>query len=1210
MDQHDFFIKYGLNESDAEAVAEKFTACYFPAYQTIIQQGDFAESFYFIGSGRVIVLYRDALGKEVIQNIHGPGNFVGEIGLLQGTPRSATVKSLTDCTLYRLEKKDFHQLLENNKGFAALLDKIRIDRLLGLIPAFRSLGQNDLEKIRSITKTIEYSSNELICQEQDKAENLFLIIRGHCNLSLHEQGRTLDAGERCSGEYYGDEAFFKRQNYAHTMATTTETSVLSINCHDLDELIKNDAGLAAKLSFEKGILGNRKFWQWLLPLFYDKKAYQALPVLSMARPKAILYSMLSLCFALILIALVPSVWPQHFPYLHHLKIDTDPENMLPEDDPARVFHVESRRMMDLYDIMAIGVVNTDHEDGIYNVKSLQHIFQLTEFAKSLRWEEDGEMVGVVEEEVMALSTVDNIEQAGSGAISFSWLMRAPPQTSNAALQLKSQAKKLPTLLGTLVAENDQAVAIYLPLTSKEVSFRIYRELQEFVTRFEGGGDRFYIAGLPVAEDAFGVEMFIQMAISAPLAMLAIFFVMYLFFKNITLITAPMIIAMVAVICTMSLLVISGQTIHIMSSMIAIFVMPIAVLDSVHILSEFFDFYPRIRDRRLTMSHVMHELFVPMFYTSVTTALGFMSLALVPIPPIQVFGIFVAIGVILAWVLSISFIPAYILLVDPKRIDAILEKRRQGDQRKPLMIVLLNTLRANILSFSRPIVIIFVVVSIVFLYGISLIQVNDNPVRWFQKDHYLSISDTEMNRHFAGTYIAYLSLTVDDEKAVSNTAKLWSQYLREEAGNDQKLLSLLPTLNAPVQQVQVTDWLDSVENSLELMLDDTNEERALFLEDALEYLDELRDQQQVFKQPSILQYINRLQKHLESIEVVGKTLSISDLVKLVNRELHSGEQSEYRIPDTSGGIAQTLLTYQSSHRPQDIWHYITHDYQRGVIAIMLNKGDNIDMNRVVMAAEDFIQNFPPPQSFSLEWFGLNYINVVWQQKMVTGMMFSIIGSYLAVLLIMTILLRSYVWGLLAMIPLSMTLMVIYGVLGLSGKYYDMPVAVLSALAIGLAVDFAVHFLIRIRNYHSQCNDWQHALELFFGEPAQAFIRNVIVITVGFTPLLLASLVPYNTVGILIASIMLVSGAVSLVIFTALFSVFNKRLFKQRDIRRTSLLDCRSVLFAGGLFIALVIISLQGFIPLTINSLWLYLLIVMFVIIMARVKCRQISNETIN
>ena len=111
-------------------------------------------------------------------------------------------------------------------------------------------------------------------------------------------------------------------------------------------------------------------------------------------------------------------------------------------------------------------------------------------------------------------------------------------------------------------------------------------LEKIETFDEDNGDSYYITGLPVAEDTFGVEMFVQMAISAPLAMLAIFLLMLFFFRKLTLIVSPMIVAMVTMICTMGLLIGTGNTLHIMSSMIPIFLMPIAVVDSIHILSEF------------------------------------------------------------------------------------------------------------------------------------------------------------------------------------------------------------------------------------------------------------------------------------------------------------------------------------------------------------------------------------------------------------------------------------------------------------------------------------------------------------------------------------------------------------------------------------------------------------------------------------------------
>ena len=99
-------------------------------------------------------------------------------------------------------------------------------------------------------------------------------------------------------------------------------------------------------------------------------------------------------------------------------------------------------------------------------------------------------------------------------------------------------------------------------------------------------------------------------------------------------------------------------------MLTTFIMPIAVLDSIHIISEFFERYQATKDRRKTILDVMDALFMPMLYTSLTSAAGFASLALTPIPPVQVFGIFVALGinnVIVTGILTVLFMGITLLV---------------------------------------------------------------------------------------------------------------------------------------------------------------------------------------------------------------------------------------------------------------------------------------------------------------------------------------------------------------------------------------------------------------------------------------------------------------------------------------------------------------------------------------------------------------------
>ncbi|MFO7857410.1 MAG: MMPL family transporter, partial [Ectothiorhodospiraceae bacterium] len=306
----------------------------------------------------------------------------------------------------------------------------------------------------------------------------------------------------------------------------------------------------------------------------------------------------------------------------------------------------------------------------------------------------------------------------------------------------------------------------------------------------------------------------------------------------------------------------------------------------------------------------------------------------------------------------------------------------------------------------------------------------------------------------------------------------------------------------------------------------------FWEEMLALVDDARGDLNYFKRPASLDYIAGLQDHLVESDSVGKVNTLADLVRTVYRELRSGEDSDYRIPESRQAVAQTILSFQGSHRPQDLWRTVTPDYQATNLWLQLSSGDNQDMQAVMERTEAYVAENPLPDGVSMSWGGLNYINVVWQDAMVKGMAQSLAIAWVMVAVMMLALFRSIVFGLLAMIPLTVSIALIYGVVGLIGKYYDMPIAVLSSLTLGLSVDFAIHFIERTRENYRVTGRFTETMTRMFKEPARAISRNAIVIAVGFLPLLAAPLVPYNTVGIFLASIMAASALASIILLPAL------------------------------------------------------------------------------
>jgi predicted RND superfamily exporter protein len=666
---------------------------------------------------------------------------------------------------------------------------------------------------------------------------------------------------------------------------------------------------------------------------------------------------------------------------------------------------------------------------------------------------------------------------------------------------------------------------------------------------------------------------------------------------------------------------------------------------VHILSEFFDLYTKEKGRKKTTIEVMGDLFMPMLYTSLTSAAGFASLALTPIPPVQVFGIFVAIGIMIAWICTITFVPAYIMMIK----ESSLENFGSSNVKAKKQSILERTLHAGgqfNYAAAKPILMVMLIITATAIYGITKIRINDNPVKWFSTSHPIRRADIELNKHFDGTYMAYLVLEPAEPntigpKFISDLRKNLSQKSLELREEFPGITNIVPSLEeALLEQASSVktkeDLFEQINSYVNTKLDTADSDDVDMWYELADFFELEKERIKVFKQPETLRYISDLQDYLAQFGLVGKSSSVSDIVKKVHQELIDGNQENYKIPDSSAAVAQCLLQFQSSHNPDDLWHMVTTDYMYANIWMQLPSGDNKDMEKVVRAVDLFMAPKPAnitseyeenkdlekyvkitaksqngkthvkkfklsgnefkdyehvlttamgmtkdtaaawnfkyanqkyaqslvhkiiefsvnsPETLKYDWAGLTYINTVWQDKMVSGMLQSFMGSFIIVFIMMSILFRSPLWGIVCMVPLLITIVVIYGIIGLIGKDYDMPVAVLSALTLGMAVDFAIHFLERARSSYSVTCSWQKSAAEMFGEPARAITRNVLVIAIGFLPLLAAPLIPYKTVGIFLCAIMALSGAVTLLALPAIIKLAEKLLFK--PIREPKSVSC--------------------------------------------------------
>lgn len=297
-----------------------------------------------------------------------------------------------------------------------------------------------------------------------------------------------------------------------------------------------------------------------------------------------------------------------------------------------------------------------------------------------------------------------------------------------------------------------------------------------------------------------------------------------------------------------------------------------------------------------------------------------------------------------------------------------------------------------------------------------------------------------------------------------------------------------------------------------------------------------------KDPAVLEAVQRLQTALAKEQLVGASLSVADYLRRIHHVLDGKASGADALPTSAQTAGQYLMAFSMGARPGDLNRVVDFDYRRANILLQLRSGDAHAMQRLEDRVATLVREQKMP--FTVTPAGPAHFNLVWNRVVLDDM---VMGFGIALLVVFGVLaadFRSVKWALVAYVPLLVTVLTIVGTLGWSGKTIDMPVAVLSCLSLGMAVDFAIHFVTR---YREQCqaigggaalSDEQRAQALAWTIrwPGKGIVRNALMFAVAFAVMLAAPLTPYITVGAFIVSMMTLSALASLTLVPALIRTF--------------------------------------------------------------------------
>lgn len=301
--------------------------------------------------------------------------------------------------------------------------------------------------------------------------------------------------------------------------------------------------------------------------------------------------------------------------------------------------------------------------------------------------------------------------------------------------------------------------------------------------------------------------------------------------------------------------------------------------------------------------------------------------------------------------------------------------------------------------------------------------------------------------------------------------------------------------------------------------------------SLGYLVVQSGQAEFMKSPEAMRWLEGLQRHLEVLPAVGKTFSVADYVKRINRVLHDNNPAFDAVPETSDTVGQYLFLFSMSAKPSDLDNVVDSGFQKANVWVQLKTWDAQAMRQVIEAAQAYQKTHP--LAVTVKPAGIAWFNLVWNDEVLGDMVRGFTLALAAVFVILVLNFRSAKWALVGYIPLLFTILLIYGVIGYTGKDFDMPLSVLSCLSLGMAVDFAIHFISRFRQRLAETDgDVREALLWTAARPGKGIFRNALLFAAAFSVMLFAPLTPYIAVGAFIASMMLLSALFTLLYLPAL------------------------------------------------------------------------------
>lgn len=293
-----------------------------------------------------------------------------------------------------------------------------------------------------------------------------------------------------------------------------------------------------------------------------------------------------------------------------------------------------------------------------------------------------------------------------------------------------------------------------------------------------------------------------------------------------------------------------------------------------------------------------------------------------------------------------------------------------------------------------------------------------------------------------------------------------------------------------------------------------------------------------KEPGVLRAMASFQEFLDQQPYVGKTQSVADFIKRMNQAMHGDDPAYNTIPDDRGLIAQYFLLYSSSGDLQDFDNFVDYDFQKGAIWVFMKTDSTLHAGELYAKAQRFIDDHFP-DDVSVRLGGSLPMASATNEVVIHEKMKNILQMGVALFIISSLVLHSFIGGLFVLTPLVAVVMANFGLMGWLGIPLDMGTATSSSLAVAIGADYELYLMFRLKEELSRTQNLLTAMQDSFLSAGKAIILAAMSIVGGYSVLLLSGFRFYPRFALGVMVTMFVSALATLVLLRAMMMIFKPR-----------------------------------------------------------------------